>query len=167
MVLEKTLESPLDCKEIKPVNPKGNQAWIFIGRTDAEAQAPILWPPDVKRPLIGKDPDAGKVKGKRRSRWQRRKWLDGITNLTDMNLSKRLKIVEDRGDWCATVYGVVKSWTRLGDRMTITLFRGHYSAYHWAVVTELANLWDCVSWREASRRAPRFLGWATTQCCPQ
>ena len=59
-VLEKTLESPLDCKEIKPVNPKGNQSWIFIGKTDAEAEAPILWPPDVKSRLIGKDPDAGK-----------------------------------------------------------------------------------------------------------
>ena len=60
MVLEKTLESPLDCKEVKPVHPKGNQSWIFIGRTDAEAEAPILWPPDVKNRLIGKDPDTGK-----------------------------------------------------------------------------------------------------------
>ena len=60
MVLERTLESPLDCKEIKPVNPKGNEPWIFIGRTDAEAKAPILWPPDAKSQLIGKDPDAGK-----------------------------------------------------------------------------------------------------------
>ena len=60
VVLEKTLESPLDYKKIKPVNPRGNQSWIFIRRTDAEAEAPILWPPDVKRPLIGKDPDAGK-----------------------------------------------------------------------------------------------------------
>ena len=60
MVLEKTLEHLLDCKEIKPVNPKGNQSWIFIGKTDAEAEAPILWPPDAKSPLIGKDPDVGK-----------------------------------------------------------------------------------------------------------
>ena len=60
MVLEKTLESPLDCKEIKPVDPKGNQSWVFVGRTDAEAETPILWPPDVKSQLIGKDPDAGK-----------------------------------------------------------------------------------------------------------
>ena len=60
VVLEKTLESPLDCKEIKPVNPKGNQPWIFIGKTDAEGEAPILWPPDAKNWLIGKDPDAGK-----------------------------------------------------------------------------------------------------------
>ena len=60
MVLKKTIESPLDCKEIQPVNPKGNQSWIFIGRTDAEAETPILWPPDAKNWLIGKDPDAGK-----------------------------------------------------------------------------------------------------------
>ena len=73
MVLEKTLESPLDCKDIKPVNPKGNQPSIFIERTDAEAEAPILWPPDVKSQLTGKDPDAGKVEGKRRSGWQRRR----------------------------------------------------------------------------------------------
>ena len=63
MLLKNTLESPLDCKEIKPVNPKGNQPSIFIGRTDAEAEAPILWPPDVKSCLIGKDPDAGKDLG--------------------------------------------------------------------------------------------------------
>ena len=60
MVLEKTLETPMDCKEIKPVHPKGNQSWIFIGKTDAEAETPIFWPPDVKNWLIGKDPDAGK-----------------------------------------------------------------------------------------------------------
>ena len=78
VVLEKTLESPLDCKEIQPVNPKGNQSWIFTGRTDAEAETPILWPPDVKNWLIGKDPDAGK--GWRREKGQQRmRWLDGIT----------------------------------------------------------------------------------------
>ena len=60
MVLEKTLEIPLDCEEIKPVHPKGDQSWIFIGRTDAEVETPIVWPPDVKSQLIGKDPDAGK-----------------------------------------------------------------------------------------------------------
>ena len=70
---EKTLESPLDSKEIKPVNPKGKQPLIFFGRIDAEAEAPILWPPDVKSQLTGKDPDAGKVEGKRRSGWQSRR----------------------------------------------------------------------------------------------
>ena len=77
VVLEKTLESPLDCKEIKPVSPKGNQLWIFIGRTDAEAEAPILWPPDANSWLIGKGPDAGKD---RRQEEKGMTWLDGITN---------------------------------------------------------------------------------------
>ena len=78
LVLEKTLESLLDSKEIKPVHPKGNQPWIFIGRTDAEAEIPILWPLDVKSWLTGKDPDVGKDWRRRRRGWQRMRWLDGI-----------------------------------------------------------------------------------------
>ena len=81
VVLDKTLESPLDQKEIKPVNPQGNQCWIFIGRTDAGAEAPILWPPDSKSWLTGKNPDVGKIEGRRRSRQQRTNWLDGITDM--------------------------------------------------------------------------------------
>ena len=81
VVLEKTLESSLYCKGIKPISPKGNQSWIFIGKTDAEAEAPILWSPDAKNWLIGKDPDAGKVEFRRRSGRQRMRWLDGIANL--------------------------------------------------------------------------------------
>ena len=77
---EKTLESPLDCKEIKPVNPKGNQPWIFIGRTDAEAESPILWSPDAKSQLIEKDLILGKIEGKRRRGQQRMRWLDSITD---------------------------------------------------------------------------------------
>ena len=92
VVLEKTLESPLDCKEIKPVNPKGNQSWMFIGRIDVEA--PILWPPAVKSRLTGKDPD-GKVEGKRIGRRQRTRWLDSITDSVNMNLSKLWEIVKD------------------------------------------------------------------------
>ena len=80
VVLEKTLESSLDCREILPVNPKGNQFWIFIGRTDAEAKTPILWPPNAKNWLIWKDPDAGKYWGRRRRGWQRIRWLHGITD---------------------------------------------------------------------------------------
>ena len=119
VVLEKT---PLDWKETKAVNPKGNQSWIFIGRTDAEAEAPILWPPDVKSQLTEKDPDAGKDRvGKRRRKWQR--WLDNITNSTGMNLSKLRKIVEDRGAWHAAVHGVAKSWKQLSDWTTI---RGYW-----------------------------------------
>ena len=89
MVLERTLESPLDCKEIQPVHPKGDQSWVFIGRTDVEAKTPILWPPDAKSWLIGKDPDAGRDWGGRRRRGrQRMRWLDGITDSVDIKLSK-------------------------------------------------------------------------------
>ena len=80
VVLEKTLESPLDCKEIQPINPKGNQSWIVIGRTDAETEAPILWPPDVKSWLIWKDLDAGKDWRQEERGWQRMRWLDDITD---------------------------------------------------------------------------------------
>ena len=88
MVLEKTLESPLDCKEIKLVNPKGNQSWIFIERTNAEAEAPILWPPDVTNWLFEKDPDAGKVWRQEEKGTTEDETVDGITDSMDMSLSK-------------------------------------------------------------------------------
>ena len=87
VVLEKTLESPLDSKEIKAVNPKENQSWIFIGMTDAKAEAPILWPLDAKNWLFGKDPDAGKDWRQEEKGWQRTRWLDGITDSVDVSLS--------------------------------------------------------------------------------
>ena len=99
VVLEKTVESPLDCKEIKPVNPKGNQPWVFIGGTDAEAEAPILWPPDEKSQLIWKDPDAGKDWRQKKKGTNRMRWLDSITDSVHMDRSKLLQeIVEDRRD---------------------------------------------------------------------
>ena len=96
VLLEKTLQSPLDSKETKPVNPKGNQPWIFIGRTDAEVEAPILWPPDANSQLTGKDPDAEKDWGQEEqgARWMR--WLESNTDSLDLSLSKLPEIVQDR-----------------------------------------------------------------------
>ena len=115
VVLEKTLESPLDCKEIKPVNPKGNQSWIFIGRTDDEAEIPKHWPPDAKNPLTGKDLDAGKDWRQEEKRQKRIRCLDGITDAMETNLSRLWELVMDRDPWCAAVHGVTKSWMWLSD----------------------------------------------------
>ena len=114
-MLEKTLESPLDCKEIQPVHPKGNQSWIFIGRTDAEAETPILWTLDVKSWLIWKTLILGNIEGGRRRGQQRIRWLYSITNSMGMSFGRLCELVMDREAWSAVVHGATRSQTWLSN----------------------------------------------------
>ena len=122
------LKSPLDCREIQPVNPKGNQPCIFIGRADAEA--PVLWPPEAKTQLIGKDPDAGKD-------WRQEEKEAEEHEMVDMSFSKLREMVKDREAWCAIVHWVTKSWTQFSN-WTTTMTKSYCSFFQvWVMVLQL------------------------------
>ena len=127
VVLEKTLESSLDCKEIQAVHPKGDQSWVFIGRTDAEAETPILWPPHAKSWLTGKDPDTGRDWVQEEKGMIEDRWLGGITDLIDLSLSKLRELLMDRKAWRAAIHGVTKSRTRLSNWTELTDSVSHKS----------------------------------------
>ena len=129
VVLEKTLEHPLDCQEIQPVHPKGDQSWMFIGRTDVEAETPILWPPDAKSWPTWKDSDAEKFWGHEEKGTTEDEMVDGITDSMAMGLGGLQELVMDRVAWHAAIHRVAKSQTRLRDWTELNLYIMNYNNY--------------------------------------
>ena len=144
VVLEKTLESSLDCKEIQPVHPKGNHSWIFIRRTDAEAETPILWPPDVKSWFIWKDPDVGNDWRQEEKGTAEDEMVGCHHRLNGREFSKLRELVTDREAWCAAVHGAAKSRTQLSERTELNwnnILSLFYKWENWgkAKLTQLAE----------------------------
>ena len=138
MVLEKTLENPLDCKEIQPVHPKGDQSWVFTGRTDVEAETPILWPPDAKSWFIWKDPGAGKDWGQEEKGTTEDEMVGGHHRLNGHEFGKLQELVIDREAWHAALHGVTKSRTWLSNRTETEI---HVTKDIYVFLKRIIKLW--------------------------